>query len=228
MEIAVNNINVAVLNNARWCELVAESHGIQSQWSGDVWYTTSVMPPFYPNVVSLKREISPEAVSEFVRELPHGCACKDSFGTLKLEEFGFKSILDANWYSCSEYYFEDECIGSTGVVSSPVEQAEWIDAWGKTPTGCVIFVSELLREEVKFIFTKNMGIVESGLIANMGGGAVGVSNAFGHSKGISDCIKRACVWANGLPVVGYGSGAEVSMLKESGFEELGKLRVWGR
>ena len=228
VEIPVNNLSIAISNNAKWCELVANSHGIQSQWLEDVWYTTSTMPPFYPNVVSLKREINPEIMSTLLRELPERCGWKDSFGTLKLEGFGFKPIFDANWYGLSECRFKEEFIEPTCVVSSLEEQAEWIAAWGETPAGSVIFVPELLRAEVKFFFTKKEGVMESGLIANVGGGAVGISNTFGSSKGISECIKRACIWANGLPVVGYDSGAETNVLTALGFKALGKLRVWVR
>ena len=158
--VPMNNLTVAVHNNASWCEQVAKSHGIQSQWLEDVWYATGDMPPFYPNVVSLKREIKPETVSALVRELPKRCAWKDSFGTLNLEEFGFKPIFDADWYGLSEYHFKEELIDSTGVVSSREEQVQWIDAWGETPAGSVIFRPELLREEVKFFFKKKAGVME--------------------------------------------------------------------
>ena len=74
----------------------------------------------------------------------------------------------------------------------------------------------------------NWGRFKSGLIANVGGSAVGLTNTFGYSKGISECVRRACLWADGLPVVGYGSGTEVSMMKALGFEVMGTLRVWVR
>ena len=79
--------------------------------------------------------------------------------------------------------------------------------------------------KVKFIYSKSAGVIDSGLIASIGGCAVGITNQFGHDKGIAECIEYACKLANELPLVGYGSDEELRSLKELGFEGLGKLRV---
>ncbi len=221
-------LNIAVRNNAEWCERVALSHGVDCKWLTDAWFTTSLMPPFYPNVVSLKPGIDEESILALEKDLPEHCCWKDSFGELKLEQFGFKVILESSWYACLELNINDPCSELTGVVTSKEEQREWIDSWGETPSEADIFLPALPGSQVKFIFSMNEGRMVSGLIANVGDSAVGISNTFGNANGIAQCVKFAFDWANGLPLVGYGSHDELCMMEKLGFEGVGKLRVWLR
>jgi len=216
----------AVRNNAQWCELVAQSHGIDSQRVAGTWCTNGTMPPLYPNVVSLKPGIQHDAVSSICKDLPNHCGWKDSFGDLKLPEFGFRLLFEANWYALTELHLRAENTDPASSVTSTAELDDWIAAWGETPSGKSIFLPELLGSKVNFIFRKSEGTINSGLIANIGDDAVGITNIFGHNKGITECIKHAYECAKGLPLVGYGSDAELLNLEELGFAGLGKLRVW--
>jgi len=184
------------------------------------------MPSLYPNVVSLKPRMQHEAISSLCKDLPNHCGWKDSFGDCELQEFGFNLLFEANWYALTELHLRSENIDSTGSVTSTEELDDWIAAWGETPSGKTIFLPELLRSKVNFIYRKSDGTIDSGLIANIGDDAAGITNIFGHNKGIAECIKFAYKCAKGLPLVGYGSDAELRDLQKLGFEGLGKLRVW--
>lgn len=218
----------AVRNNAEWCELVAHSHGVHSQWLGQAWSTTTRMPPFYPNVVSIESGIKKETVAGIAAELPENCAWKDSFAELELGEYGFKVLFEANWIVLTDSLSSEAACSPASFVTSSGELAEWIAAWGETPIGKTIFLPELLGSKVRFIFCKNGEKISSGLIANHSVNSVGISNCFGDSKEISQCIRRAYEWAKGLPVVSYGSDVELKEMQDRGFKELGDLRVWVR
>ena len=218
----------AVRNNAEWCELVAHSHGVHGQWLGQAWRTNIRMPPLYPNAVSIESGIQKEILADIAAELPENCAWKDSFAELELTEYGFNILFEANWLALTDSLSGETAMRPASFVTSSDELAKWIAAWGETPIGKTIFLPELLGSKVRFIFCKNGEKISSGLIANHSVNSVGISNWFGNFKEISQCIRRAYEWAEGLPLVCYSSDSELKEMQERGFKELGNLRVWVR
>ncbi|HYO64866.1 MAG TPA: hypothetical protein VEU33_02185, partial [Archangium sp.] len=48
-----NTVTAAVLNNARWCDLVCRTHGHPGEFADALWLNRAQVPTFYPNVVTL-------------------------------------------------------------------------------------------------------------------------------------------------------------------------------
>ncbi len=217
----------AVRNNADWCERVASSHSVLSVWRGDAWTTSGDMPPFYPNVVTLKKGISLDRAAEIAEELPENCGWKDSFADLDLSAFGFKVGIEAHWYGLSERAAAPESVSVCEVTTTEGLES-WIAAWGATPNGATIFRSEIVQQNVRFLYRMTASEIDAGLIANIDSGVVGISNAFGSSDGVVQCIDAAMKIGNGRSIVGYGSEEELGSLMKLGFVGLGKLRIWLR
>jgi len=221
-------LHSAVRNNADWCALVAASHDVPNSWNKKVWCASGKMPPFYPNVVTLKDGITNEQASEIAESLPKKCAWKDSFADLDLTDFGFKVAFEAQWYGLSETLATQLSSEPVHEVSSEEELENWVSAWGETPDGQSIFTSKLLEPRVRFLFRRTAGEIDSGLIANLSDDVVGISNTFGHPDGIAQCISKVSETNNGFPLVGYGSEDDLRELSKLGFVGLGKLRIWLR
>ena len=186
------------------------------------------MPPFYPNLVTLREGINSEQVLEYVEILPDQCGLKDSFADLDLTAYGFRIGFEAHWYGLSGKVRSQSGTEFVREVSSVGDLAAWVSAWGETPDGESIFRNDLLQPKVRFLFRQKDGEIDSGLITNLCGDVVGISNAFGQPDGIAQCIGAVSKSRNGLPLVGYGSQEELNALTNLGFLGLGELRVWLR
>ena len=215
-------------NNAEWCELVANSHGVPNTWSDSVWYAAGRMPPFYPSVVSLEPGVRREDILELVQNLPPECGWKDSFADLDLTEFDFSVGFEANWYALSGPLRGAYSAKSVATVTSADELDEWTAAWDETPIGQSIFLPNLIGPNVRFLFRRNAESIDAGLVATESMDAVGLTNTFGSPEGIAQCICGTFESAHGLPLVGYGSADELRMMAALGFKDLGRLRVWLR
>ena len=86
----------AVRNNACWCDHVCREQGIQTAWLPSAWIARRRTPPFYPDAVTLVREVDPETVLAAVDAGP-GCSIKDSFADLDLLPYGFRVLFEAEW-----------------------------------------------------------------------------------------------------------------------------------
>lgn len=223
-----NLLHDAILNNADWCELVANSHGITNERFENAWRTKGRMPPFYPNVVSTIANTDAEGLTQLAEGLPPKCGWKDSYADIDLTEHGFSISFNAHWYALTGSHPNLTNTKTVGDVSSTSELEQWIAAWGETPLNRTIFTPELLTKNVLFLYRQTAGKKDSGLILNRSANVVGISNTFGNPDGIAECISYAVKNANGLPLVGYGSSEELRGLEYLGFEDLGILRVWVR
>lgn len=75
------NLQLALRNNAEWCDLVCRSHGQLGQFHDSAWVDYGPVPEFYPNIISL---------TDSTRQLTD-----DQIPTLR-----------AKWASLSEYVME--------------------------------------------------------------------------------------------------------------------------
>ncbi|BCJ37992.1 hypothetical protein Athai_54950 [Actinocatenispora thailandica] len=87
---------LAARNNADWCRAMCRAHGLHSRTTGAVWSCPERTPPYYPDAVTLRPDVTADEVLAGVDAGP-GCSVKDSFGTLDLSPAGFVPIIEATW-----------------------------------------------------------------------------------------------------------------------------------
>src|SRR5689334_6448021 len=86
----------AVVDNARWCHLVCSTNGIVGRFDEDAWVGPRRTPPMYPDAVTLRGNLSIEALLSRI-DATAGCSIKDSFSALDLTAEGFEALFDAQW-----------------------------------------------------------------------------------------------------------------------------------
>ena len=86
----------AVRNNAYWCDHVCREQGLETAWLPSAWVARRRTPPFYPDAVTLVRDVDPQALLATVDAGP-GCSVKDSFADLDLLPYGFRVLFEAQW-----------------------------------------------------------------------------------------------------------------------------------
>src|SRR5688572_20466506 len=87
---------LAAANNAEWCDVVCRTHGLDPVFDWDAWTSRARTPLLYPDAVTLVPDLS---VSELLDRVDRdaGCSIKDSFGSLDLTAFGFRTLFEAQW-----------------------------------------------------------------------------------------------------------------------------------
>jgi hypothetical protein len=164
---------------------------------------------------------------------------KDSFQRPDLSPLGFQPLFDAQWIEFDPDPLQPPTIpfGYTcAAIRSAAELVAWEMAWGgnedvTAAPGEPMFPPALLSErQVDFLAIKFDDRIVGGGVLNQGGGVVGMSNVF--SLSIEPQIIWRALTAYGLTafpgqsLVGYESGASLSVATRAGFSRLGPLRVW--
>ncbi|HZQ86640.1 MAG TPA: hypothetical protein VFA83_17470 [Acidimicrobiales bacterium] len=196
----------AVANNAAWCDAVCRAAGCAPAFDGDVWSTPDPSPRYYPNVITLAPGVEREAarrIGELRGVLPAGWGVKDSFRSLDLSAAGFTVLFEAEWLY-------------RPVSGSDADAGPWKSS-GETGDLPAVLLAD---PDVRFL-TSGQGSV----VANRGGGVIGLSNATGVGVDRAGLAFASQQWP-GLPLVGYASGAELKAMLTLGFEPVGPLRVW--
>ncbi len=223
-------LNEAAYNNAAWCNAIAASHGISANWNESAWLCEHLMPPLYPNIVTLRSgALIEDHIDTIGPHLPSGWAIKDSYSELELEGKGFALAFEAQWYwrLPNQHLTEVESPGfQVKTVRTTSELKRWVAAWGEADG---IFNSSLLENNsIELIYVERDGVVVSGLATNQSGYSVGISNAFGPLEDVLCCIASVAGRHPMKGIVGYDGKAEVAALSKFGFKEIGNLRIWLR
>jgi hypothetical protein len=185
---------------------VCRAAGCSPSFEGDVWVNPDPSPPLYPNVITLAPGAQRDAASRIPAlrdQLVGPWAVKDSFSALDLSDAGFKLLFDAEWLYRPV----------SGVEAPPAAWTPVLDVGDLPP-------SLLDDPDVRFLSNGSGGV-----IANRGGGVIGLSNATGTGLDRAGIAAAASLWP-GLPLVGYANGVALEEMVALGFEPVGPLRVW--
>jgi hypothetical protein len=244
-----DRVDRAAANNAHWCRAVCAAHGMASRFCDDYWLLAAGSTlPLFPNLVTLREDGSDAQLACIEEQHRAGSlwSVKDSFNRLDLRPLGFDVLFDAQWFfappdtpaGAGATAGLEEIEGAEPVtpqrVVSVAELQAWETAWAQRPadwsSGDCVFPPELLRDErIAFLFVREGAEIRAGLVANCEAGVVGLSNGFAWSGEASDlvgCMRLATELWPGLPLVGYGTGAELEGLERLGFERTGPCRIW--
>jgi len=218
----------AAADNAAWCDLVGQSHGLDTALDGEAWTSRHRTPALYPDAVTLSPTLSvPELLDRI--DVSAGCSIKDSFASLDLAAFGFRVLFDAEWIVRPAA--PTPTTSPWEIVQDAHGFAAWERAWrGEDGPRDVLRVDLLARDSVTVIAAYDGDRVEAGAILHRSSKVVGVSNVFTRSGDVdaawAECLGLADSLFRNSVLVGYESGEDLDVALAHGFEAVGPLRVW--
>jgi hypothetical protein len=235
-----DRVSQAAANNAHWCRTVCAAHGLASTFCHDYWLLApGPSLPLYPNLVTLSADGTDAqlaCIEEHHRSGSGAWSVKDGFNRLDLRPKGFDVLLEAEWFFGPPATPAPAAAGQR--VRTEAELRDWEAAWAQRPGdwsfGDSVFPPALLHDErIAFLFTQGGAGMTAGLVANCDAGAIGISNAFvrsGQPSDLAGCLHQATALWPGLPVVGYGTEAQLEVMEQLdlGLERTGPCRVWQR
>jgi hypothetical protein len=231
----------AARNNALWCDAVCRARGTPGVWTDAVWFNRHAVPRLYPNAVTLRPDQG-HALGAVLDQLPAHCAIKDSFHDLCLGDAGFDVLFEACWLwrSAASPALASMHPGMCWErVSSEEQLTRWEEAWGGIPSSSAdaaperIFLPALLADRnIAFLAIWRGEQIRAGVIANQGGGVVGLSNLFARDYDATAAWAGAVMAIRTLfpahDMVDYESGDDLDLARSTGFEPISSLRVWVR
>ncbi|MGC4769832.1 hypothetical protein ACLQ25_12770 [Micromonospora sp. DT44] len=212
----------AAHNNAQWCEVVCASHGLVGRTDADAWSVPRRSPPWYPDAVTLRPGVDPEALLARIDD-GAGASVKDSFADLDLAAYGFRVLFDAQWIH------RPPTEPPAGPPLTPVTTGHGLAAWASAHGGGELFRPALLadpRIRVLARYDEN-GTVIGGAVVS-GDDPCGVSNLFSSTDDADEIWRAVVVARPGVLLVGYESAPDLPPARRAGFLPLGPLRVWLR
>jgi hypothetical protein len=224
---------LAARNNAEWCHLVCQSHGVVGQFRPQAWTSATRTPAYYPDAVTLDGSATASALRPWIDTSTPGCSVKDSFAQLDLTALGLEVLVEAEWVHRPAEgpvpAVPDSLRWRRVLTAGALDQ--WQEAWGGEPAPGGVFRPVLLaRDSIAVLAGYDGDRIAAGAIANRSAGAVGITNVFGP---VDD---PALAWAGALAaivalfggnaIVGYESGPSLDIAREYGFSPVGPLRVW--
>ncbi|MFD7627997.1 hypothetical protein ACFV7Q_18510 [Streptomyces sp. NPDC059851] len=224
-------LHAAARNNAAWCAAVCGG----GEFTADAWTSVRRTPPYYPDAVTLSRDVPAAALAAALDTDSPGCSVKDSFAVLDLAPSGFEVLFEAQWIHRPAGASAPAGTAPPALAWSRVGEAAELERWEAAwdgGSGSGLFHPRLLTVDIAFLAGRDAGgRIVAGAAANVAAGVVGVSNVFA-AEGVGDDEAWAGALAGiaerwpGLPVVGYESGEDLRTAARHGFAALGPLRVW--
>ncbi|GCE04852.1 hypothetical protein [Dictyobacter aurantiacus] len=236
-----NYLQLAVNNNAIWCDTVCRSHNIRGEFHGTFWMIKQQAPTYYPNLITLsparKLDLHQDPLATFLsQQKDYTISVKDSFADLDLDPFGFHLLFEAQWI-----FLRSDSIAVLDQPSTElawkrvVEEKEllgWEAAWSQTElTQNHIFLASLLHNaDICIMAAYQDNHIVAGAIANKTPGVVGISNVFTPEQNAEQYWQGLLAMISkqypGLPIVGYEHDESLALAIRVGFTILGPLRIW--
>jgi len=235
-----DGLSDAVLDNARWCDLVCRTQGIQGRFVPDAWVSPRRTPDGYPDAVTLSDHAVGDQVLGRV-DTSSGCSVKDSFASLDLTGRGFRILFDGAWIRrpAGRGPGTARPMGGLGwvQVTAPKALAAWAADHGGGPT----FRPALLGERSVVILAAHdaTGQRVAGAVATVADHAVGISNVFASGGSAAeapeeDRFAEAFAGATGAiaerfpdrAIVGYLSASLLAAAHAAEYDLIGPMRVW--
>lgn len=227
----------AIDNNVSWCAAIAASHGNDSETRDGAWLCRQKMPPFYPNLITRHSHCDVTALlDEVPAQVISGLGVKDSFASLDLSSQQFALAVEAQWYhrpasGLPAGNTQPDC----AEVKTVSQLSQWELAWGASAQlPQRLFNADLLEDcTIHFLYacasdaaSAAVPSITAGVVLNVTGEVVGLSNLFGSATGKIACLHHALKRYPDSHFVGYGSPDELALVGDVGFRALAPLCVW--
>nr|WP_295931905.1 hypothetical protein [uncultured Dyadobacter sp.] len=220
-------LNIAVRNNAEWCSIVCDSHGVLGNWEPSFWSCARQPPMFYPNIISLNPICDLQTIGRKIAELEGSLSIKDAYDSLGLGTLGFARLFKAHWllaplvaHAPLPYHF----------VSTGDELARWQNAWNDGNGHDVFKKSLLAHPDVRIIAIYSQECLVSGAIINRSGVIAGITNFFCKASDFDACYLTCIAAARSVwpvqEVITYEREQNMEAYKAMGMSEMGGLSVW--
>lgn len=233
-------LQLAVENNAAWCDTVCRSHNVPGEFHKTFWVNHHQTPPFYPNLVTLApvTDLQPRlnGLSDLlIEKQDQVISIKDSFAMQDLKVYGFQQLFQTQWIAREapiEPLRQDAHILQWRKIVTDEELLQWEQAFShQAPLADRLFLPTLLHnQDICILAAFQEDQVVAGAIANQTGKVVGISNVFTPELDMdhywSGLLEQLATRFPGLPIVGYEQDESLSIAIYLGFEMLGPLRVW--
>src|SRR3954470_182239 len=224
---APDPLQLAVRENATWCDLVCRSHRLRPDADARMWWSDRGTPSLSPDAVTLDPTVGEFDVLGRIHDAP-GASVKDSFAALDLEPDGYHVLFDATWFVRPPGSTPAEADDGFERVTDKFTFGAWRYAWGGPDD---VLLPGLLRTSAVTILgarTPDERYDRGGILhrTSIGGAqVVGLSNTFGPvaKVALAATAHSADAW-----IVGYDSAEVVAGLGALGFVGCGPLRVWVR
>lgn len=234
------NLQLAVYNNAVWCDTVCRSHNVPGEFHETFWVNRHQTPIYYPNLVTISptASLNPDQESLaaiLIERKDFAGAVKDSFAVLDLSPFGFQQLFEAQWI----FRPAQAALSRQGTadhqwkrIVAEDDLLRWEEAWSQSsPSSSRLFLPALLdNADVCIMAAYKEDQIVAGGIANKTEGVVGLSNAFTPEQdaeqywhGLLDAL---AAHYPALPIVGYEHDESLATALCVGFSTIGSLRVW--
>ena len=224
---APDPLELAVRENATWCDLVCRSHRLRPDPDARVWSSDRRTPSRYPDAITLDPNVGEYDVLGRIHDAP-GASVKDSFAVLDLAPDGYRVLFDATWFARPP----DPAPAGAGDAFERITDKFTFGAWRHTWGGPDdVLLPGLLRTSAVTILgarTPDERYDRGGILhrTSIGGtSVVGLSNTFGP---VGDVALAATAYSADAWIVGYDSAEVVAELGALGFVGCGPLRVWVR
>ncbi len=228
------SIRAAARNNADWCDSLCRTHGIAGSFDSDAWVNSHRTPRYYPDAVTLDPAAVAGSILGRIDTTSPGCSIKDSFATLDPGPFGFEVVHEAEWI------YRDpppsRIAGPRDIGWIAIETADelmaWEAAWDVDGAPIGLFRPALLHEPSVLLLGRYVdGSIVAGAIANRTGQElVGLSNVFTKDEDLDRAWRGSLDYLDvalpGSAIIGYASGADLSIARRQGFQSIGALRIW--
>ncbi|MCF2502084.1 hypothetical protein L0663_01725 [Dyadobacter sp. CY107] len=223
-------VELAAANNAKWCSIVCQANGAPSIFREHAWFSSCMVPMYYPNIVTLKASCKSHLVESLTQMILGKASIKDSFDSLQLPESNYQKLFEAKWFVASPTpssrapYF---------TIKTMLDLNKWEIAMSNSSVAGIFNYKVLSHPAVRFIAIKIGEEIVSGCVITKSKGVVGITNFFSNTSGNAEnwsiCLSAARVFAGIMPVVGYTRNNNLSYgALPTSIVELGALSVWLR
>jgi hypothetical protein len=220
----------AVRNHADWSELIAQSLGISTTRTDDLWAADVPMPIGHSDCVLLR----PGAAADWgaIRGAHAGLSVVDSFADQDLTEYGFELVLDAQWVALDQ-------VGDGVQVDA---DADLVDGWQRVSRerfpDWLAEHGSLNELEPSLLDVAEVAVLESvvagrfvaGAVLHSSDGVIGLNSVFlGDGERVQAWRSLAALAHSRFghaPLVGFESADSIAPALEAGFRAVGPMRVW--
>jgi hypothetical protein len=219
---------MAALNNADWYAMMFDVHGLRYHRSEIAFLALDTPPPHHSWMTTLDPTAQRALLELISQHLDRpGFGLKDALHCLELRAHGLTEHFSATWI-WADTLQPASTTGWTRITSAN-DLLRWEAAWkdGGSPSDQRQLQAVILGRPEVHIWERTMADgFDAGAVANLSSDCVGLSNCFG--RGAFPAAATLCAeLPQGLPVVGYERGDDLSVALDAGFAATGLLRIWG-